>query len=1497
MARRAFRHIRNAANLAGAVSTVALQIALHASPVIVTMQFTLPPSVLFAQTLTDGADAVNSNISTYQLDPSTLFGAFGPYDPSTPNADLFINNGTVIETITPQDLYGGRLPDNGDASWSTAEEGDLAIEAATRRSTLEVAISPEGDAVRITNELDTVPDLWDDPMWTATYDVVNQGEGLRALIADCSVITDVVPTTGSDVFLSSERTCRRVDFDDPDPFFATHSYNTQIYQHIAGPQNIVPCPGIDDCIDVFIGTVGDNYWSDPICGYFTEFTEFQFLHPDAITYAVLEQAIFDDYHRIAIGGDIIWTGPFGNFPTECWELVGSTGTYPNVRGQWQSTINLNIVERDASQGPPNSCYSLNGNDGYFRRLETNECWQFVSLTGTYPAVNAQWQSTLTGAVVSRPASSGAPNTCFNLSGQTGYVQEQITTPTNPETFCANPVTGAVAVYPGHVSCAALLAQDNTTIPACWDLISTTGFELGLQGVWRSVGPNGTGALASGTTPPSPFFQTSIPVRYGGETSSGCGVDDQFAYCLNLVTGEAASQCVSSTYTCDMLGVSNNNPQTCSGGVPITPGGCWELIGTSGDVTTGIQGVWRNVVSGTVQNRPATSGPPSSCYQVAGGVNQIFQQQYFAGEDLTTDCINITTGATTTSAGHVNCIDVNGPVADTSVLPPSRQTECVNLLNGTSAIFTGDVACPTMLGALPDPPLPPNARCELRTSWNMAPNVDVRDRIVAAGGRVRFQSDTAVAGGGEGYSRLRIRYDVSRIVNSVWAFDPVVLAELEALEADGACALTRTCTNLPIAPGGCFPESFGTICESDLTPSPIAGIPTRCRAVEITANCSALTSGTVCFPDAAAPGGETCVVVDLTADDACSGLESDPACGFVSRTCAEDGVIGGACRIYDETWDCGSLVTIPGGEITETLVCSGDIGCVGDSCVLDGSTPSTSFASVATALSSIEQMVNDIECEPTTTSLDECTVFRSEVNTCRDSFFGVYNCCDTPSGISLADYLRLGASTVSAARAADALFFASAGQSAFHTFMQPVYDTITSARTAASQAFTAIQRPFVELWNGITGQTVEVAEFAISGLIESVTNQLLQSAAQFTLDVFGPTATNFLFTAAGGGPAASGGVLATQVQLSPIVVGALNVISLAFAAYSIATILLALLFACEENEAELATKRELRSTTYVGRYCSQRALFTCLQYTESYCQYNSPLSRIVMEQIATQWGWSYGSAETPNCPSLTLADVNTVDWDAIDLSEWTGILATTGRLPEVTSINVENLTGEDSNLGRALSGVRLDAIDRAEERGRNIEIDNIRRAAADGDILNPPDITTELETTTIACGPEYLSGDRFYQRTITTTVTNPNPGVTTPVTTVDIGPWEEYANDCVAACWEFGGFTDINPHTAIWSRGGVTITRFTGDGPPDPFRWSNPSGLQTAAFSGAMPTGCGVDDEQYACGDVSTGIYFSYCSSGGASIADCAFATLVSPGVCTLPTPSGPFLVPPIPFPG
>jgi conjugal transfer mating pair stabilization protein TraN len=66
------------------------------------------------------------------------------------------------------------------------------------------------------------------------------------------------------------------------------------------------------------------------------------------------------------------------------------------------------------------------------------------------------------------------------------------------------------------------------------------------------------------------------------------------------------------------------------------------------------------------------------------------------------------------------------------------------------------------------------------------------------------------------------------------------------------------------------------------------------------------------------------------------------------------------------------------------------------------------------------------------------------------------------------------------------------------------------------------------------------------------------------------------------------------------------------------ILIQLIWTCEEEFA-LGAKRELRSCHDVGSYCKSKILTACIERRKAYCCFNTPLARILNEQIRPQLG--------------------------------------------------------------------------------------------------------------------------------------------------------------------------------------------------------------------------------------------------------------------------------------
>ncbi len=160
------------------------------------------------------------------------------------------------------------------------------------------------------------------------------------------------------------------------------------------------------------------------------------------------------------------------------------------------------------------------------------------------------------------------------------------------------------------------------------------------------------------------------------------------------------------------------------------------------------------------------------------------------------------------------------------------------------------------------------------------------------------------------------------------------------------------------------------------------------------------------------------------------------------------------------------------------------------------------------------------------------------------------------------------------------------------------------------------------------------------------------------------------------------------------------------------LLVNIIYECTEEELDLSMKRELLSTHYIGSYCKDEILGMCSEKRNAYCVFDSPLSRIMMQQIymQPQMGLSWGSPKNPNCTGLQLEDISKVDFAKVNLDEWIGILLETDNIKSMGGdLNMETLTGNGSFVDQ--QGEDHDnAIERIEKKVDGIDIDDTRRSA-------------------------------------------------------------------------------------------------------------------------------------------------------------------------------------------
>ncbi|MBC8386356.1 MAG: conjugal transfer protein TraN, partial [Gammaproteobacteria bacterium] len=118
-------------------------------------------------------------------------------------------------------------------------------------------------------------------------------------------------------------------------------------------------------------------------------------------------------------------------------------------------------------------------------------------------------------------------------------------------------------------------------------------------------------------------------------------------------------------------------------------------------------------------------------------------------------------------------------------------------------------------------------------------------------------------------------------------------------------------------------------------------------------------------------------------------------------------------------------------------------------------------------------------------------------------------------------------------------------------------------------------------------------------------KLSDAVSEIITDMVGDSAT----TTAGSAVASDG---ASEIMSN--MSSAASTMMAVYAYYQVAMMVIQLVYECEESEYELAAKRDLKSCNKIGSYCHDDTIFGCLEKRTTYCCYNSPLSRIISDQV-------------------------------------------------------------------------------------------------------------------------------------------------------------------------------------------------------------------------------------------------------------------------------------------
>ncbi len=125
-----------------------------------------------------------------------------------------------------------------------------------------------------------------------------------------------------------------------------------------------------------------------------------------------------------------------------------------------------------------------------------------------------------------------------------------------------------------------------------------------------------------------------------------------------------------------------------------------------------------------------------------------------------------------------------------------------------------------------------------------------------------------------------------------------------------------------------------------------------------------------------------------------------------------------------------------------------------------------------------------------------------------------------------------------------------------------------------------------------------------------------------------------------------------------------------------------LVSCKDDEKMLAKKRQAELAHYVGNYCSKKIKLgvtkVCVQYSDSYCTFNSKLARIIHEQGRPQLGLSWGSSSAPDCRGFKPEEFQKLDMSKMDFSS---------AFKDI-KVNAQNITTVTTNLQNKMNNIQV-----------------------------------------------------------------------------------------------------------------------------------------------------------------------------------------------------------------
>ncbi|MBT43600.1 MAG: hypothetical protein CMF12_13905 [Idiomarina sp.] len=439
------------------------------------------------------------------------------------------------------------------------------------------------------------------------------------------------------------------------------------------------------------------------------------------------------------------------------------------------------------------------------------------------------------------------------------------------------------------------------------------------------------------------------------------------------------------------------------------------------------------------------------------------------------------------------------------------------------------------------------------------------------------------------------------------------------------------------------------------------------------------------------GGEFCVDVEgeeepicqtweeiMANGGTCAAYEDDPNCVEIDRECADESWTFGEwddhCFNETVTYECDDGADVTYSYETTTSTCDSMLECAGGDCDFDEQPKNERFLEAVAMGNVAEHVQGDQTCEdPSDPST--CTIFEGDRQYCSWALASDWgnNCCEAPEGVNFLTYL-------SAMR----MMMKFENQQLGGVYTQPVKDAVSGAWKTisdpvtdfASSAWDSVSSVFTSGAEATVGNASATAvnEGAATALGEGGMGVVAQTVSQFIYDALPAELGNMLFTTT----ATEAG---TQVTgYAPGLESAMDFIGgvmFWYSVYQMAQLIGSLLTACDDTDNDTALKKEMRQCYPVDdKYCTKEVLGICYMRRQDYCCYPSMLSRIIMEQAHVIL-----DKDMSSCSGLNHEELQALDFNEIDLSEWIATLVTNDMLPENTEEAQTGSGRRENNEGR------------------------------------------------------------------------------------------------------------------------------------------------------------------------------------------------------------------------